>query len=301
MRITVIVCTFNRCQSLEKALRSIAVQDLPSSDEWEVLVVDNNSTDRTREIVESFSHEYHGRFRYLLEREQGLSFARNAGVREASGEILAFTDDDVIVEPGWVQNLTSSLRSGGFAGSGGRILPQRTVSPPRWLDLSGPLSLLGTLCAYRDPGDAPANFEDPPYGANMAFRREMFRKYGCFRTDLGHSPGNKVGFEDTEFGHRLLAGGERLSYVPSAVVYHEVDESKMRKDYFLSWWFDFGRGYVRQFSEGLTAFQILKLIGRTILTTIQWLLAFGPQRRFFYKCRVWFNAGKIAELTYDPR
>jgi glycosyltransferase involved in cell wall biosynthesis len=301
MMITLILCTYNRCQSLAKALDSIAAQVLPEQVAWEVLVVDNNSTDGTRQVVEDFRRRYPGRVRYLFEPQQGLSRARNAGVREAMGDVLAFTDDDVTVESNWLWNLTAGLCSGEWAGAGGRILPERTFSPPPWLEQNGPRSLIGALCAYLDPGDVPCDFKDPPYGANMAFRKEMFQKYGHFRTDLGHRPDSKIGFEDTEFGRRLIVGGERLSYVPSAVVYHEVDERKVRKDYLLAWWFDFGRGSVRETGKSLSIMKILKILARTVLTTPRWMLTVGSQRRFYLKTRIWYEVGKIVEIYHQSR
>src|ERR1035441_3219398 len=108
MKITVLLCTFNRCQSLSTALDSVIAQVLPESADWDVLVVDNNSSDQTRAVVEDFRRRYPGRIRYLFEPRQGLSRARNAGIRAARGEIIAFIDDDVIAAPTWLQNLTAS-------------------------------------------------------------------------------------------------------------------------------------------------------------------------------------------------
>ena len=116
MKISVILCTYNRCQSLAKTLESIAVSVLPESVEWEVVVVDNNSKDQTREVIEDFCRRNAGRFRYIHESQQGLSHARNAGIREARGEILAFTDDDIIVDNKWLHTLTTPLTSGEWAG-----------------------------------------------------------------------------------------------------------------------------------------------------------------------------------------
>jgi len=301
MKITTILCTYNRCGSLAKALESLAASILPETIEWQVLVVDNNSTDQTRAVVEDFCRRYPGRFRYLFEAHQGKSYALNAGIREACGDILAFVDDDVVVEPGWLQNLTAPLQAGEWAGSGGRILPERTFSPPPWLALEGPLSLVGALCAYFDEGDVAGDLKNPPNGANMAFRREMFDRFGYFRTDLGPYPDSKVGFEDTEFGHRLMTGGERLHYAPSAVVYHEVNENRLRKGYFLAWWFDLGRGSVRRTGKSLSAGEILKALGRTVLSTPRWVLTLDSQRRFYRKCRIWYDAGKMVEVYGQAR
>jgi glycosyltransferase involved in cell wall biosynthesis len=299
MKITAILCTYNRCLSLARALNSLAISILPETVEWEVLVVDNNSSDQTEVVVKDFSHRFPGRFRYLLERQQGKSHALNSGICEARGDILAFVDDDVTVEPEWLQNLTGTLLDSQLAGCGGRILPQRGFVPPNWLALDGPYNLVGALCAYFDLGDVSRELTDPPFGANMAFRKEMFARYGDFRTDLGPFPDNKIGFEDTEFGRRLMAAGERLRYVPTAVVYHEVPDYRVRKEFLLKWWFDFGRGSVRETQKKAGTLAILKILGRAMLTTIQWALSFDPRRRFYLKCRVWYAAGKIVEYCHQ--
>src|SRR5580658_11381821 len=109
MKITVVICTYNRSASLGKTLASVAVSTMPDSVAWEILVIDNNSRDKTREVVEEFVHRYPDRFRYVFEPKQGKSNALNTGIREARGEILAFTDDDVTVEAGWLQNLCAVL------------------------------------------------------------------------------------------------------------------------------------------------------------------------------------------------
>ena len=293
--LTVILCTYNRCQSLARTLDSIAVSILAETIEWEVLVIDNNSSDQTAQIVEDFCCRFPGRFRYFLEPRQGKSHALNTGIREARGDVLAFVDDDVTVESTWLQNLTSPLQDHQWAGCGGRILPEPGFVPPRWLALEGPCNLVGALCAYFDLGKVPGELKTPPFGANMAFRKEMFTKYGNFRTDLGVFPHEKIGFEDTEFGRRLLDSEERLWYAPTAVVYHEVPNYRVRKEFLLAWWFDFGRGAVRVTGKGLGIWEMQKTIGRTSLTALQWLLSSNSQRRFYRKCRAWYGAGKIVE------
>ena len=301
MKITAIVCTYNRCQSLARALESLALSILPEATEWDVLVVNNNSSDQTEAVVRDICLRYPGRFRYLFEPQQGKSYALNTGIREARGNILAFVDDDVIVEPEWLQNLTFVLQDGQWAGSGGRILPEPGFVPPDWLALEGPLSLIGALCAYCNLGDKSCEFTDPPYGANMAFRKEMFCKHGYFRTDLGPRPNSEMRSEDTEFGRRLMTAGERLCYVPSAIVYHEIHERRVRKEFFLAWWFEFGRGSVRATGRGLGAWQTLKILGRTCLTTLEWVLTINSQHRFYRKCRVWYGGGKIVEACQRAR
>lgn len=306
MNITVIVCTYNRCQSLATALESIAASQMPSSAVWEVLVVDNNSRDQTPEIVQDFGRRFPDRFRYVFEARQGLSNARNAGIREARGDIIVFTDDDITVEPNWLQNLTASLHGGNWAGAGGRILPAQTFSPPPWLALDGPYGMGGVLYAHFDLGGQAGELDRAPHGANMAFQKYVFEKFGGFRTDLGRSSDSLLGNEDTEFGRRLMARGERLRYEPSAVVYHELLETRANKQYFLTWWFNYGRAQMREsgMRPGIAGiprhyFSIPHVILRHLPTRIlQWALALSPQSRFYRKCMVWVGVGWLVE-TYQ--
>jgi len=290
---------------LPMALNSIAAQTLPKSVEWEVLVVDNNSRDQTHEVVEEFRCRYPGRFRYLFEPHQGKSYALNAAIREARGDILAFLDDDVTVDPGWLDNLTAPLRNGEWAGSGGRTIPTQTFTPPDWL-LAGPYSMIGILCAHFDLGDKPCELDLAPYGANMAYRKKMFTKYGFFRTDLGPSPNKEIPRpnEDTEFGRRLMAAGERLWYEPSAVVRHPVHEDRLKKEYFLAWWFDWGRATMREIGRrpdiwGIPRhyLSVLKYgIHLIPVRTLHWAFTFNPGWRFRRKCQVWKAAGEVVEI-----
>jgi len=139
----------------------------------------------------------------------------------------------------------------------------------------------------------------------------MFEQYGAFREDLGPSPNKDIPRpnEDTEFGRRLLAGGERLRYEPSAVVYHPVPENRLKKEYFLDWWFDYGRALIREKGNkpdvlGVPRylFSIPNMV-TTYLTvrTLQWLWDFEPKQRFYRKCVVWKIAGEIVETYRQAR
>ena len=119
MKITAILCTYNRCNSLVRALDSLAASVLPQSVEWEVLVVDNNSNDRTREVVEEYCRRNADHFRYEFEPQQGKSFALNTGIRKAHGDIIAFVDDDVIVEKAWLERLTAHWKAANGQAQGG--------------------------------------------------------------------------------------------------------------------------------------------------------------------------------------
>ncbi|MGH9642977.1 MAG: glycosyltransferase family 2 protein [Terriglobales bacterium] len=303
--VSVILCTYNRCGSLGTALESLLASALSSHVDWELLAVDNNSRDGTREVINEYCLRHPGRVRYIFEAKQGQTNARNAGIREARGEILAFVDDDVTVEPTWLHNLTASLREGQWAGAGGRILPPQGFSPPRWLALRGPWGQGGPLCALFDMGDTPGQLNgEPPYGANMAFRKEMFEKYGVFRTDLGHCGGGLIGNDDTEFGRRLMAGGERLCYEPFAVVYHSIPAERLNKRYFRAWWFAFGRAQIREKGPRTRVcgiprfyFSLPNIALRLFLPqVVRSLLARDPHERFRRQCFACCMAGNMAEI-----
>ncbi|HLM81118.1 MAG TPA: glycosyltransferase family A protein [Terriglobales bacterium] len=305
MNITVILCTYNRCRTLEKALSGVAASTVPESLEWEVLVVDNNSNDQTRDVVEDFCTRYPGRFRYLFEPHQGKSYALNSGIREARGDVLAFMDDDVTVESTWLQNLTAALCSGEWAGAGGRIFPQWPCAPPSWLPEKEWYGMAPLVMFDRGPEAGPLT--DPPFGTNMAFHRRLFEKYGIFRTDLGPGPNGKIrNNEDTEFGRRLLEAGERLKYEPTAVVHHSVPQNRLRRGYFLTWWFNKGRADVREtgvaadtkwFVSGIP----LYLFRRLAVGILRWLVTLDPSRRFSCRLAVWLTAGTMVESYRQSR
>jgi glycosyltransferase involved in cell wall biosynthesis len=298
MDVTVILCTFNRCASLAQALNSVAVSKMPESIGWEVLVVDNNSTDQTRAVVEDFCRKYPGRFRYLFEPQPGKSYALNSALRTTLGDVLAFMDDDVVVEPTWLRNLTAPLQNGPWAGTGGRILPQWPCTPPSWIPIKEQYGL-GPLVLF-DLGPEAGPLAEPPFGTNMAYRRAIFDKYNGFRRDLGPNPGSEIRGEDTEFGNRLLRAGEQLWYEPSAVVHHKVPPNRLRQRYFLRWWFDKARGDIRELgipqdARWSVAGIPLYMFRRLVAWTLRWVVAIEPSRRFACKIKVWSLAGGILE------
>jgi GT2 family glycosyltransferase len=277
---------------------------MPASTQWDVLVVDNNSNDHTREVTEGFGRRFPDRFSYVFEPRQGKSYALNTGIGRATGDVMAFTDDDVEVDAHWLHKLTTPLISREWRGVGGRILPEKGFTPPPWLnrdenDALAPLALF-------DMGDEGKEIHEAPFGANMAFRREMFEKYGQFRTDLGPRPGNEIRNEDTEFGLRLLSAGERFWYEPSAVVYHEIPATRVCERYLLAWWFDKARADVRQngvVREGkwCIAGVPANLFRRLLRWGVQWMFTVRASRRFSCKVKLWSVSGTIAECYRKSR
>lgn len=307
MKITVILCTYNRCETLPATLESLAAQRFQEPVEWEILVVDNNSKDQTSEVVEEASRRYPGRFRYLFEPRQGLSQARNAGVHGARGDILVFTDDDVTFEPGWLQSLTAEMETGEWAGAGGRILRKWTRPAPKWLSIQAPYERMAFPIFTFDKGTERGELDDFAAGANMAYRKEVFQKYGNFRTDLGRCGDKLLAGEEVEFARRLRAAGERLRYEPAAVVYHPVEEFQLTKKYFLTFWYNAGRSGARIASTqavwGIPRlyFRVTRMVAGLPAKTLGWMLSLNPSRRFYYKVQVWELAGGLVECMSQWR
>jgi glycosyltransferase involved in cell wall biosynthesis len=297
MKISVILCTYNRSRELRSALASLASSRVDNSVAWQILVIDNNSTDDTAAVVREFAKKYPSRFVHIFEAAQGKSHALNRGIREAEGDILAFTDDDVIVEPDWLENLIRPLHVSLYDGVGGRTLPMDGFAPPPWLSLKQRFAL--APLAIFDCGTEAMDLHEPPFGNNMAFRREVFSKYGDFRADLGPRPGSEIRCEDTEFGQRLLVGGGRLRYEPSAVLYHTIAEKRVKKQYFLVWWRDKARSDVHAFGFRYSRWHVagipLYLFRRLLRWLGQLMLSVQPAQRFSCRIQLWTLMGTIRE------
>lgn len=302
MDLTVLLCTYNRSALLERSLASVLVCQVPAGVRWEVLVVDNNSKDQTRDVVTGLIRQHPDRLRYLFEGQQGKSFALNSGIQDARGRIIAFVDDDVTVDSLWLWALTKELLADSCAGAGGKVVPMWTSEPPSWLPLTEPHGL-APLAAF-DLGNAPGRLKEPPFGTNMAFQKQVFAKHGTFRTDLGPRPGSEIRSEDTEFGQRLIDSGERLHYAADAIVYHPVPDERLTKQYFLRWWFDKGRADVREEAvpvrDGFKVAGVpLALFRHGLGSFAHWTLARDPRLRFAYRTHVWTLAGQIAEFRHS--
>jgi len=296
--VSVIVCTYNRSKHLKTVLSSLAQLTSPAgADSWELILVDNNSKDDTAAIVETFAAKSGFKIRYVFETKQGLSHARNAGVRAAKGDIIAFTDDDVTVDSRWLVELVRTFERFDSMGVGGKVIPLWTTQKPAWLELSGPDSLhSGTVVSF-DHGEEPRELNCAPFGANMAFKKEAFERHGFFRADFGRKGNDLILGEDTEFGMRLLRQGDRIAYGPSAIVYHPVPEDRLNKRYFQSHYFNYGKSTARM--NGFPAnvvrwFGVPRYLFRTLLGHIcRWLFTLDPRLRFRRKLEVCERLGEI--------
>lgn len=227
--ISVIICTFNRVKYLTKTLESFAKQTA-KKEKFELLIIDNNSTDATKKASQDFiSKASDVNTRYLLEMSQGLSYARNRGIVEATSTIICFVDDDVLVNDNFVEQLIESFQNTDAIALGGKVLPHyENGDPPKWMSKY----LLPTISTL-DMGSTKKIFKWPkfPIGANMAFRKEAFEKHGDFNTQLGRSGIHLEGGDEKDIFNRLMSNGEKILYSPSVFLQHVIPEKRLQKKY----------------------------------------------------------------------
>ncbi len=238
--LSVLLSSFNRAESLRRVLGELDRQVVPAGVTWEVLAIDNASTDHTSVVTAEAAAARPDRFRALHEPKKGKSNALNLALSEARGAILAFTDDDVLIPPTWVAGMVAAFADPRVAGVGGRVLPAFQSGRPTWTEDLSVRWMRGPLVCF-DFGDQPRRLDVAPFGANMAFRADVFRRHGGFRPDLGPAGGPTVGGEDVEMGGRVLAAGETMMYAPDAVLSHPAESHRLNKKYFETWWFRHGR------------------------------------------------------------
>lgn len=212
-------------------LDSVARQTL-SVDRWECIVVDNNSKDDTRQRVDAFAAEHPQlNIVYHLEQNQGLSYARNAGIAKAQGDIIAFVDDDERIVPEFVEAYVELFDSKADAMSaGGKIVAEYPTGRPEWMSHYTEQPIANPM----DFGSEVKFFPKRriPGGGNMAMRRSVFEEVGVFNTNLGRTGGRLIGGEESELFERMAERGMACYYVPRAVMYHIIPESKLQPDYF---------------------------------------------------------------------
>ena len=235
MQCSVVIPTFNRAGELEKTLASLAKIESPGT--WEVIVVDNNSSDTTRQSVSDAASDFPVELRYLFEPQAGRSAALNRGIKAAQGSIIATTDDDVRFEPDWLQQAAAALEQEQCDFVGGKVLPIWSAPKPPWLsDKGGPH---WAVIALLDFGPDPLEFgkRGAPLGVNLAFRREAFDRAGLWSVAIGRKAGTLIGQEVREWMLRARDAGLRGMYAPKMVVHHVIPNERLQKRYFRRWFY----------------------------------------------------------------
>ncbi len=229
--LTAIICTYNRAKYISNLLESIAANDLEKS-EYEILLVDNNCTDNTREVCEAFAKLHKDvHFRYVTEPEQGLSAARNKGIKEAKGDIIVYIDDDALVDPHYLRTYAEWFASHPQTmACGGPIEPVYETQEPDWMT---PYTK-ALLTAWMNYGDKVREYPKGRYpgGGNAAYRKEVFDKVGLFNTALGRKGNSLMASEEKDIFDKMHALGMQVLYLPTPVLHHIIPQAKLEKDYF---------------------------------------------------------------------
>jgi glycosyltransferase involved in cell wall biosynthesis len=298
--LSIIVCTYNREKYIEDTLQYLSNQSIDQQ-QYEILIIDNNSTDGTASICHRFiENKGHENFHYFLEEKQGLSYARNRGISESKGEFLAFLDDDA-----WVDNTYCEKIIEFFTGQpdvsviGGKIIPLYEGTEPSWMT-----KFLWPLVAGLDMGGEIKEFKYSryPIGANMAFRASVFKQYGSFNVELGRRGKGLEGGEEKDIVYRLKRDRKKVVYVPSIVARHIIPDSRIQKSYIKSQATGVGTSEKKRLMhEGFkikmikTMEELIKILATCILSLF-YLLTFRPDKGIMLlRFRVWVIQGFLSQ------
>lgn len=294
MNISIIICTYNRTESLNRTLESINAMTVPDELSWELIVVDNNSKDNTKQFVENFIKTSGLNCRYVFEEKQGVSHARNSGIKNSKGGIVAFLDDDVIVTPDWLVKVDCAFKEYEPSVVWGKVLLKIDGGYTEWFSKK----IAGALGEW-DRGDKIFFADINDYymigiGANMSFKKDVFEKIGLFRTDLGRVGNKTLMGEESELFWRIMDFGGKCIYYPFATVYHCIESNKFNKGYLRRCHYNIGEWRVFQeehkLQNSINLFRIPKWKYRIALGDLFTFISHAVRRdsakAFFYELQV---------------
>lgn len=281
--LTAIICTYNREKYIRPLLESLAANDL-GKDEYEILLVDNNCKDNTKGVCEAFATDHPDiTFRYVLETEQGLSAARNKGIKEAHGDIIVYVDDDALVDTHYLKDFVQHFaQHPETMAAGGPIEPLYETKEPEWMS---PYTK-ALLTAWMNYGTKLREYPQGKYpgGGNAAYRKEVFDKVGLFNTELGRKGGNLMGSEEKDIFDKMHSLGMKVMYLPEPVLHHIIPQAKLDEPYFNKLTRQIGiseRKRTQAISKGKYARRLISECikwGGTIVLSIGYTLQGHPQK-----------------------
>ena len=283
MLVSVVICSYNRAAYISGALDSL-YQQTASKNNFEVIVVDNNSTDGTEQVVSKWRSENpEGYFHYSTETNQGASYARNTGAKLAKGQWLCFMDDDAIATPSYIENIIKHIQDKPEAiGFGGSIIPKYIPSEPKWMSyyvssLVGNFEYAPTACAFEN-GKYPIE-------SNMIVKKDIYDSIGGFNTALPGVVGTlRIGGEGKELFYKILALGHTIYYDPSICVHHVVEVKKLTSEYMYRVASGIGRGEKTRTLNISTWAYIQKIVeyifklGAAVILGIKYILQATPAK-----------------------
>lgn len=281
--LSVLICTYNREKYIGPLLESIAANDL-SKEQYEIVLVDNNCTDNTKGVCETFAKTHRDiRFLYCVEPEQGLSAARNKAIKEAKGDFLVYIDDDALVDSWYLRTVYDYLTAHPeISAVGGPIIPLYETFEPKWMTRF----TKELLCGYLYFGNKERTFPGKRYpgGGNAAYRADVFRQVGLFNTALGRKGNSLMGAEEKDIFDKMTAQGMRFTYLPKMILHHIIPQKKLEADYFNRLTYQIGQSErTRTLTIGRGKF-IKRLVSEavkwaaTIVLFIGYTLACNPEK-----------------------
>lgn len=298
-QISVVISTYNREKSLAGTIESILAQE--NAPAYELIVVDNRSTDRTREFVQAYESRTNRLVRYVFERKQGVSYGRNAGIAGADAPLIAFTDDDVVVSGDWLRAIKNAFDERPECGCvGGKVLALWPEPPPVWLTERhwGPLALLD----YGTAQTLDAQNRKCLITANMGVRTTVFEQIGVFRPDFQKTAGSSCSLEDRELQERYWKAGGRCWFDPRIVVHAQIQPFRLRKEYHRRWHLSHGElhAILRDAEFERSAFRIFgvpghvwRRFGAETFRAAICAVAFQREQAFEHELEARFFAGFI--------
>lgn len=230
--ISLLIPTYNRARYLREAILSLNAIEIPPGIELEVLIIDNNCTDNTAEVVAQVSKNHRLPVRHILETQQGLCFGRNRGIAEARYDHLGYLDDDILVSPQWVTSYFQAVRDFAADAVVGPVIPIFEGQQPDFIR-GRALEIISS--SYSRKGEAPMLLPETTAhelpGCNFGVSREMAMRLNGFNTQLDRIGKKLLAGGDTDFGHRLVASGGRTAYHPGCWIKHVMAEEKLSKSY----------------------------------------------------------------------
>lgn len=303
MELSICIPTFNRSEELAKTLESARGIEIPPVG-VELLIVDNNSTDTTRDVVEARVADFPFPLRYVFEGKQGANRARNAGIRAARGRIVAFMDDDVEIAPRWANAMLQAFRETGAAAIGGKTWLVYPASRPEWIRADDEDWLSRVDLGLQRTQAGPKQL----CSCNLGFDRAWLERVGDFREDLGRVGSCLLSNDETELMERLVAAGGQLYYDPAPMVGHRVSIGRLQRRWFWRRIYWQGRGDVRSrtMSSRMRFNQLLRSGQRLakVFAGLLWrCLKNGPRSATVYERMAWlsFCSGEMWECLAGPR
>lgn len=298
MKLSVIICTYNRGKYLNELFESLVNQDIVKN-KFEIIIINNNSSDNTEDVCSAFLKSNKDfNVSYYSETHQGLSHARNRGINESTGNILIFIDDDAVAFPDYLSEIFKFFENQPeiYAG-GGKILPKYENKRPRWMS-----SFLEPVVSVLDMGTQIKEFKNNKYpiGANMFMRKEVFENAGNFNTKLGRTGTKLIGGEEKDLFLRLKQKKYKIYYAPNCIVYHVIPDSRLRISFIRK--LALGIGMSEKFrAKNISTFELIKSFlkelfkwGASIILFLFYVISFQMQKGvMILKFRSWVSKGLI--------